>query len=284
MRATPARLSGFAVVTSIRTDGRRSTPSGHRARQATQGGRILSGVPTVMKVLDARQELAKPTLAALVVLAVAGLAWAVMVQHSRSMAGMDGMDVGLGSIESFAATWVVMMAAMMLPSALPVVLEFSRTAERRRGWQVATGVLAGTYLGVWLLFGMVCYAGYTAMRMPWPHQPVVVGLALALAGVYSVSPIKRASRARCRELCALHGPLPFNLAARRCRGARYSLSCLGCSAALMVAMVLLGMSSLWWAVLLGIVVLIYKFARHPLSSGLRPTATARRPWFRRRCR
>jgi predicted metal-binding membrane protein len=43
-------------------------------------------------------------------------------------------------------------------------------------------------------------------------------------------------------------------------GARYGLSCLGCSAALMVAMVLLGMSSLWWAVILGIVVLVYKFA------------------------
>ena len=42
-------------------------------------------------------------------------------------------------------------------------------------------------------------------------------------------------------------------------GARYGLSCLGCSAALMVAMVLLGMSSLWWAVILSIVVLIYKF-------------------------
>jgi predicted metal-binding membrane protein len=41
-------------------------------------------------------------------------------------------------------------------------------------------------------------------------------------------------------------------------GARYGLSCLGCSAALMVAMVLLGMSSLWWAVILGIVVLVYK--------------------------
>jgi predicted metal-binding membrane protein len=41
-------------------------------------------------------------------------------------------------------------------------------------------------------------------------------------------------------------------------GARYGLSCLGCSAALMVAMVLLGMSSLWWAAVLGIVVLIYK--------------------------
>ena len=171
------------------------------------------------------------------------------------------MDMGLGPIESFAATWVVMMAAMMLPSAIPVVLEFARTAERRRGWPVATGVLAVTYLGVWLIFGVVCYAIYTAAGMPWPNQTMVAGLALALAGVYSVTPIKRASQARCRELCALHGPLPFNLMrSAAVAGARYGLSCLGCSAALMVAMVLLGMSSLWWAVILGIVVLIYKLA------------------------
>jgi predicted metal-binding membrane protein len=214
-----------------------------------------------MKALDARQEVAKPMVAALVVLAVAGVAWAAMVQHSRSMAEMDGMDMGLGPIESFAATWVVMMAAMMLPSAIPVVLEFVRTAERRRGWQVATGVLAATYLGVWLIFGVVCYAIYTAVRMPWPNQHLVVGLALALAGAYSLSPIKRASQARCRELCALHGPLPFNLMRSAVvAGARYGLSCLGCSAALMVAMVFLGMSSLWWAVILGIVVLAYKLA------------------------
>jgi len=43
-------------------------------------------------------------------------------------------------------------------------------------------------------------------------------------------------------------------------GVRYGLSCLGCSAALMVAMVLIGMSSLWWAVILSVVVLVYKFA------------------------
>ena len=212
----------------------------------------------LMKARDARQGLAKPMAAVLVVLAVAGVAWAAMVRDSRSMAGMD---VGLGPIESFAATWLVMIAAMMLPSAIPVVLEFARTAERRKGWQVATGVLAATYLGVWLIFGVVCYAIYTAARMPWPNQPVAVGLALALAGVYSVSPIKRASQARCRELCALHGPLPFNLLrSAAVAGARYGLSCLGCSAALMVAMVLLGMSNLWWAVILSIVVLVYKFA------------------------
>jgi predicted metal-binding membrane protein len=240
------------------------------------GGRFFTGIGLVrqarprgfcpacrvlIEALDARPELAKPILAALVVLAVAGVAWAAMVHHSRSMAGMEGMDMGLGPIESFAAMWVVMMAAMMLPSALPVVLEFARTAERRRRWPVATAVLAVTYLGVWLLFGVVCYAIYTALGMPWPSQAVVVGLALVLAGVYSVSPLKRASQARCHELCALHGPLPFNLmTSAAVAGVRYGVSCLGCSAALMVAMVLLGMSSLGWAVILGIVVLVYKLA------------------------
>src|SRR5216683_6219477 len=219
-------------------------------RQARPAG-FCPACRVLLKALDAREEPAKPVVAALVVLAVAGLAWAAMVHHSRSMADMDGMDMGLGPMESFAATWVVMMAAMMLPSAIPVVLGFARTAERRRGWQVATGVLALTYLGVWLLFGLVCYAIYSVLGMPRPNQATVVGL--ALAGVYSFSPIKRASQARCRELCALHGPLPFNLMrSAAVAGVRYGLSCLGCSAALMVAMVLLGMSSLWWAVILSI--------------------------------
>ena len=229
-------------------------------RQARPAG-FCPACRVLTKALYARQELAKPMIAALIVLAVAGVAWAAMVQHSRSMTEMDGMDMSLGPIGFFGATWIVMMAAMMLPSAIPVVVEFARTAERRRGWQVATGVLAATYLGVWLMFGVVCYAIYTALRMPWPNQPMVVGLALALAGVYSVSPIKRASQARCRELCAVHGPLPFNLMrSAAVAGVRYGLSCMGCSAALMVAMVLLGMSSLWWAVILGLVVLVYKFA------------------------
>jgi predicted metal-binding membrane protein len=229
-------------------------------RQARPGG-FCPACRVVLKALDGGQELGKPMVATLLVLVVAAIAWAAMVQQSRAMAGMDGMDMGLGTIESFAAAWVVMMAAMMLPSAVPVVLEFARTSERRRRWPVATAVLAITYLGVWLIFGVVCYAIYTVLRMPWPNQPMVIGAALAVAGVYSLSPIKRASQARCRELCALHGPLPFNLIrSAAVAGVRYGLSCIGCSAALMVAMVLLGMSSLWWAVVFGVMVLFYKWA------------------------
>ena len=229
-------------------------------RQARPGG-FCPACRVLLKALDGRRELDKPMLATLLVLVVAAIAWAAMVQQSRAMAGMDGMDMGLGPIESFAAAWVVMMAAMMLPSAMPVVLEFTRTSERRRRWPVATAVLAITYLGVWLVFGVVCYAFYVALRMPWPNQPLVVGVALALAGLYSLTPIKRASQARCRELCALHGPLPFSLIrSAALAGVRYGLSCIGCSAALMVAMVLLGMSSLWWAVTFGVIVLFYKWA------------------------
>src|SRR5215207_5711309 len=240
--------------------GGRLLPTIGLVRQARPGG-FCPACWALMKARDARQELAKPLSAALVVLTVAGVSWAAMVRQSHATAGMDGTDMGLGPIESFAATWVVMMAAIMLPSAIPVVLEFVQTAERRKGWQVATGVLAATYLGVWLIFGVVCYAIYTAAQMPWTNQEQAVGLALVFAGVYSVSPIKRASQARCRELCALHGPLPFNvMRSAAVVGARYGLSCLGCNAALMVAMVLLGMSSLWWAVIVAIVVLVYKFA------------------------
>src|SRR5712691_5879824 len=80
-------------------------------RQARPGG-FCPACRVLMRARDAGQELAKPMVAALVVLAVAGVAWAAMVHHSL----MAGMDMGgLGPIQSFAVTWIVMMAAMMLP-------------------------------------------------------------------------------------------------------------------------------------------------------------------------
>jgi predicted metal-binding membrane protein len=210
---------------------------------------------------DGPQEIAAPALIALAFLVVAGLAWALTIAWSRSM---DEMSMGLGAIGPFVAGWAVMMAATMLPSATPLVFEFARTAEGRRGWRLATAVLGLTYLGVWLAFGVVCYAVYNAVGMPWSNQGVIGGAALILAGLYALTPVKRASEASCRELCALHGPLPFNLMRSAVVvGARYGLSCLGCSAGLMVAMVLIGMSNLVWMIVLSAVVLTYKLAPAP---------------------
>jgi predicted metal-binding membrane protein len=210
---------------------------------------------------DAPQEIAAPAVIALAFVIVAALAWALTIAQSRSM---DDMTMGLGSIGPFVAGWVVMMAAMMLPSATPLVFEFARNAEGRRGWQAGTALLGVTYLGLWLAFGVASYALYNAVGMPWPNQGLIGGVALVIAGLYALMPIKRASEARCRELCALHGPLPFNLMRSAVVvGARYGLSCLGCSAGLMLAMVLIGMSSLVWMTVLAAVVLAYKLAPAP---------------------
>src|SRR5512135_1188045 len=81
-------------------------------------------------------------LTVLVVLVVAAAAWILTVGETQRM----GAGMGLGSLQSFAKTWVVMMAAMMLPSALPMVYEFARSSEGRRGWQVATAALGAVYL------------------------------------------------------------------------------------------------------------------------------------------
>lgn len=192
-----------------------------------------------------------------VVLVVAAAAWAVTAWQMMS----SGMMMGLGPVLSFATTWTEMMAAMMLPSAIPLVYRFAREAEGRRARPLALAVLALVYLVVWLAFGVVCYLAYNALGMSERNRALVGGAALGLAALYALTPLKRISQDRCREVCALHGPLPFNLVrAGALAGWRYGLSCLGCSAGLMVAMVLVGMSSLTWTVVLAALVLIYKFA------------------------
>jgi predicted metal-binding membrane protein len=203
-------------------------------------------------------ELALPALAVAATLVVAGGAWAYTIAQPGSM---SGMVMGLGPLDSFVVVWGIMMAAMMLPTAIPLIFEFAHRSEGRRAWPVATALLALTYLAVWLAFGLACYAIYVALGMPWPNQGWVGGAALVLAGLYALTPIKRASQARCRELCALHGPLPFNLTRSAIiAGVRYGLSCAGCTAGLMIAMVLIGMSHLLGAVMLAGVMLISKLA------------------------
>jgi predicted metal-binding membrane protein len=93
------------------------------------------------------------------------IAWAWTIWQSSSAAAMR-MEMSPGSLGSFAVSWVVMMAAMMLPSALPLLYEFARRSEGRPRWQGATGVLAATYLAVWFGFGLACYVVLEAFPVP----------------------------------------------------------------------------------------------------------------------
>jgi predicted metal-binding membrane protein len=204
-------------------------------------------------------ELSQPALAVAATLVAAGGGWVYTIAQAGSM---GGMALGLGPVDSFAVVWLAMMAAMMLPTAIPLIHAFARGVESRPGWPVATALLALVYLAVWLAFGLACYAVYTAIEMPWPNQGLVGGVALVLAGLYALTPIKRASQTQCRELRALVSPLPFNLMRGAVvSGVRYGMSCIGCSAGLMIAMVLIGMANLLVAVVLAGIVLVHKLAQ-----------------------
>ena len=93
-------------------------------------------------------------------LAVAVVAW---WSTADRMSGMDaGPGTALGALGWFLGVWVVMMAAMMLPSTAPTVALYAQMARRRA--PVASLLFAGGYLLVWAAAGIVAYAVFDAGR------------------------------------------------------------------------------------------------------------------------
>jgi predicted metal-binding membrane protein len=155
--------------------------------------------------------------------ATLGLAAASWVVAVRQMNGMDmGVATRLGSFGFFAALWVVMMAAMMLPGAAPAVL---RRAHASGGVR-AVPVFAGSYLAVWALVGVAVYAVYR------PHGSSAAGAVVIAAGVYEFTPLKQHLRRRCRESIG--------------SGFEFGLCCAGSSIGLMLILVALGVMSVTW--------------------------------------
>ncbi|GAB4058493.1 DUF2182 domain-containing protein [Catellatospora paridis] len=151
-------------------------------------------------------------------LAVAG--WVLMIRL------MDGMDLGpatpLGPFAFFVAGWASMIAAMMLPGAVPAVVRRVRDG----GGVGAAALFVAAYLGVWTLVGVVVFALYR------PHGPVAAGVLVIAAGAYELTPVKRHFRRRCGE----SGHSGFG----------YGLHCVGSSIGLMLVLVAVGLMSIGW--------------------------------------
>ena len=120
-------------------------------------------------------------------LGLAAASWALTI---RQMSGMDmGVATRLGSFAFFAGLWVLMMAAMMLPGAVPAVLRGAHASGSVR----AVPLFLGSYLAVWALVGVVVYALYR------PHGTVAAGVIAIAAGIYELTPLKQHFRQRCHE-------------------------------------------------------------------------------------
>jgi predicted metal-binding membrane protein len=165
-------------------------------------------------------------------LMLAATSWVVALHR---MSGMDmGVATELGSFPFFVTVWLSMMAAMMLPGAAPAVLRRARTTKPA----LAVPRFVGSYLAVWALVGLAVYALYR------PHGSGVAGALTIVAGLYELTPLKRDYRRRCRESVR--------------SGLRFGLYCVGSSIGLMAMLVAVGVMSVTWMAIVGVVILAQK--------------------------
>jgi predicted metal-binding membrane protein len=189
-----------------------------------------------------------------------------------------------------------MVAAMMLPSSLPLIRLFEAASRKQERVQwVRASFLAG-YAAVWTGFGALAFIGdgvvhHTVDAVPWLEaRPWIIGgTTLAIAGAFQFSELKDKCLSKCRH------PAPYLLGHYR-RGAGnafrlgsgHGLFCLGCCWALMLVMFAAGVAMLWWMAALTAVMVYEKTGRYgarltPVVGvallGLSAIAFAHPPWF-----
>ena len=191
-----------------------------------------------------------------VVLAAAAATWVVTANR---MAGMDaGPGTGLGSVGWFAVSWLVMMAAMMLPAAAPMVVAYGRRAARAD----ATGAFAGAYLLTWLGAGLIGYAAIEAVRslgldfLGWGSGGrYAAGGVVAFAGLYQLTAAKEGCLRRCRERRSfMHEHWRPGPVGALGMGLAHGGYCVGCSWALMATLFALGVMSLTWMAVVAVLI------------------------------
>jgi len=168
----------------------------------------------------------------------------------------------------YGSAWVLMTAAMMLPSTWPLFSAFERVLGARADRARLLALLGLGYVAVWGAFGLAAHAlhgvllaGVAALpalarRGEWIGAGVVM-----LAGAFQFSPLKH----RCLEQCRT--PMSFVMSRWRGRaperdafalGAHHGLFCVGCCWALMLLMFLVGAGSLGWMLVLAALMAVEK--------------------------
>ena len=167
------------------------------------------------------------------------------------------------------AMWAVMMIAMMLPSAAPLVLLYAGAlhAQRERRARRSIYALALGYLLVWGLFSVgatllqrILSSALVLTPMMEPETPIAAAVLLAIAGLYQLTPLKRTCLRVCRS------PLSYLLQRWRAGtlgalrlGVDHGFYCLGCCWALMLLLFAGGVMNLGVIVALMLWVLAEKF-------------------------
>lgn len=209
-----------------------------------------------MTAVDTRLDRARIPPAVVVAI---GLAWAAaLAAHAGGYRHLLDHDAVLGENGSvpaalaYTGVWIVMVAAMMLPSAIPLVRLFVATGAQQPHPQVVLGLFVGGYLAVWTAFGGLAVLFDSAIHRgveAWPllhdHPSLLISGVLVLAGGFQFSSLKDRCLHACRHPAAYllvhyrRGP-----AAAWRLGWGHGLFCLGCCWALMLLAFAAGMTDL----------------------------------------
>ncbi len=188
--------------------------------------------------------------------------WLAHGGHAAHGAGHAAVPLGM-----HVAGWLLMTAAMMLPTTLPLLVAFRRLSAGRADRGRLTALVVGGYMVVWSVFGVAAHGGARLLQGAGLHgwlAPGGAGFAaaiLGLAGLFQFSPLKY----RCLDAC--RSPLGFVLGYwRRGQGGRgalrlgieHGLYCVGCCWALMLLMFVAGLGSVAWMLVLGTLMAIEK--------------------------
>jgi len=198
----------------------------------------------------------------LALLALSGIGWWSSISTARDampMMGMGGAMVAM-SLTAFLIAWVAMMAAMMLPSILPVVLLYERAADR--GTVAPVPFFLAGYAVVWSVVGLPAYFIWRQLNQPLsqatPTAGRIAGTVLIGAAVYQITPLKSVCLRHCRSPMNFFMQHAKNLRHRTgalVLGSRHGLYCLGCCWMLMAVLVAFGTMQIGWMV--GVAVVIF---------------------------
>jgi predicted metal-binding membrane protein len=200
-------------------------------------------------------------LTSVVLLLIAAAAWVSVVRSG--LEGDDDMMMPMPATVAdglaFVVGWGVMMTAMMLPSALPMISLYGamqRGAPGATGRGVPVATFTAVYLLLWAASGVPVYFAHTLlMTLAGSAFAYAIAAVLLAAGAFQLSPLKQVCLRACRS------PLGFLLGHWRA-GRRGSLAlgwshaayCLGCCWALMLVLVAAGAMGLRWVLLITAVV------------------------------
>jgi predicted metal-binding membrane protein len=212
------------------------------------------------------------------------LAWLYLFHTKTAMPGMDmtGMDMpgmvmldlskwGPATVLLLFVMWTVMMVAMMVPSATPMILTFLSVNQRRKAADrpyVPTAIFVLGYLAVWTAFSAAAtfaewglhQAAMLSTTMTATNKALNGGLLIA-AGIFQWTPLKRTCLKGCRS------PLSFLMSEWRegsggafVMGLRHGAYCTGCCWFLMALLFVAGVMNLLWVAVIAVFVMAEKIS------------------------